>query len=241
MSEHSHILTVDDSAGTATSLVNALHSQFWDTEGVCSGVEALERVKQERFDCIVMNAEIHGGNGAELYWDIRNAQPDLPMLLTTAYTPEKSELAQTSNNEGLAASEMDFFLSFFSAVHEDHSVVIVDDDVRFSEVLEEVLGLRGYATRRISNPFFIMERLNPEAQVVLLDASLCGKSGGDVLREIRKQYPCTMMILLAECCEQTVPVIQAAVKIGAHTFIRSSCEFGGHFWQQNEGKHNSSR
>ncbi len=88
MSESLRILVVDDDPSTAKTLSDILRAIGHRAEMAQSGLEALARVKQATFDCLVSDVRMPGMNGVELYRAIKTHQPNLPTVLMTAYAAD---------------------------------------------------------------------------------------------------------------------------------------------------------
>ena len=89
MSESLRVLVVDDDPSTAKTLNDILRATGHRAEMAHSGLEALARVKQATFDCLVSDIRMPGMNGVELYRAIKAHQPNLPTVLMTAYAADR--------------------------------------------------------------------------------------------------------------------------------------------------------
>lgn len=222
MSEKLRILVVDDDRRMARTLVDILKVQGYEAEAAYSGPEALEEVKEKRFDCVVADIKMPEINGVELYKAIKEEQPDLPVVLMTAYSADK--LVTEGLEEGAIASltkplDINLLLSFFSSLAKGGSVVIVDDDPQFTRTLGDILRARGFAVSELSDPHGIVEMLRPDAQVVLLDMKLNNISGLEVIKEIRERHPHLAVVLVTGYREEMCPAIEAALKMNAYTCL----------------------
>jgi two-component system response regulator (stage 0 sporulation protein F) len=50
--------------------------------------DALEMVKETKFDCVLSDVKMPDTNGVELYKAIKKTQPELPVMLMTAYSED---------------------------------------------------------------------------------------------------------------------------------------------------------
>ncbi len=107
MSESLRILVVDDDDGMGQTLRDILKYKGYEVEIARSGADALTKVEaslnpsQARpFDCVLSDIRMPGLNGVETYKAIRAKQPDLPVVLMSAYLDD--DLVK----EGLAAGAM---------------------------------------------------------------------------------------------------------------------------------------
>ena len=97
-------------------------------------------------------------------------------------------------------------------------VLIVDDEKDFTELLSERLETRGFKTRIAFNGNEAISRLKEEnADVVLLDVMMPGKSGVETLKEIKNSWPITEVIMLTG--HGTVETAIEGMKLGAYDYL----------------------
>ncbi|MFQ5812271.1 MAG: response regulator [Anaerolineae bacterium] len=222
MSEKLRILVVDDDRRMAKTLVNIFQVKGHEAEAAHSGPEALEKVAEDSFDCVLTDIRMPEVNGVELYRAIKARRPDLPVVLMTAYSTDR--LVNEGLGEGAVAAltkplDINLLLSFFSSLRQERSIVIVDDDHRFCKTLGDILRARGFAVTQITDPHDVAGRVKPDGQVVLLDMKLNDISGLEVLEEIREQYPRLPVVLVTGYRQEMAPAIEAALKMQAYTCL----------------------
>ncbi len=222
MSETLRILVVDDDPSMARTLMNIFEVKGHTAEIAHSGAEALERVAQSLFDCVLSDIKMPEVNGVELYRAIRAQQPELPVVLMTAYASDS--LVRDGLEEGVVAVltkplDIGLLLTFFSFLCNERSVVIVDDDPLFCKTLGSILRMRGFAVSQIIDPYEVMEQLEEDTGVVLLDMKLNSINGFDVLQDIRMRHPHQPVILVTGYRAEMNSAIQAALKIGAYACL----------------------
>ena len=222
MREKLHTLIVDDDQRMAKTLLDILKVKGYEAELVHSGPEALEKVNKGRFDCVLTDIKMPQMNGVELYKAIKAEQPDLPVVLMTAYSTDK--LVEEGLEEGAIASltkplDIDLLLSFLSILRKERSIVIVDDDPRFCKSLEDILRMREFKVTHVTDSRDVMEMIEAEVHVVLLDMKMKEKSGLDILKEIRERYPQLPVILVTGFRDEMISSIEEAMKIGAYTCL----------------------
>ena len=230
MEDKLRILVVDDDRMMARTLVDILKVKGHKAEAVHSGSEALEKVTASLFDCVLTDIKMPEVNGVELYRAIKTRQPDLPVVLMTAYSTDR--LVEEGLEEGAIAAltkplDINRLLCFFSSLRKERSIVIVDDDPQFCKTLGGILRARGFAVTQVTDPHSVVERLGADGQVVLLDMRLNNISGLGVLREIREQHPHLPVVLVTGYREEMAPAIEAALKIGACTCLYKPLQIEG--------------
>ena len=220
MTEKPRILIVDDDPMMARTVRDILRLKGHEAEVAHSGPEALDKVRREDYDCVLSDIKMPGLDGVELYRAIKARQPDLPVVLMTAYAHD--ELVREGLEEGVIAVlpkplDLDLLLDFIASLRGERAVVIVDDDPQFYRTLGDILRPQGYAVRQITDPRAVVEQLEVKEQVVLLlDMKLDGLSGLDVLRQIREWHPHLPVILVTGYWEEMAPAIEAALKLSAY-------------------------
>ena len=217
-----HILVVDDDRRMAKTLVNIFQVKGYEVEAAHSGPEALEKVAGGRFDCVLTDIKMPEVSGVELYRAIKARQPDLPVVLMTAYSTDR--LVNEGLEEGAVAVltkplDINALLSFFSSLGRERSIVIVDDDPKFARTLGDILRARGFAVTQIIDPHSVVERVRANGQMVLLDMKLNSISGLEVLKEIREQHPHLPVVLVTGYRKEMAEAIEVALKIGAYTCL----------------------
>jgi DNA-binding NtrC family response regulator len=221
------ILVVDDDYNMAKTLSDILKITGYRVEMAQSGTEALDKVKEIPFDCVLSDIRMPGIDGIELYRGIKARRPDLPVVLMTAYTSH--HLVQEGLQEGVIAAltkplDIGLLLRFFSFLRGERAVIIVDDDAAFCQTLRKLLQMRGFAARSITNPHQVMENLRDLKDVVLLDVDLGDVSGIDVLHEIRSRYAHLPVILVTGHRVEMIPEIQESIETDAYTCLYKPIE-----------------
>ena len=222
MTEKLRILVVDDDRRLARTLVDILRVKGHQAEAAYSGPEALNRVKRERFDCVLSDIRMPERNGVELQRAIREAQPQAPVLLMTAYSSDR--LVQEGLEQGalaILAKPLDInnLLCFLSSLRRQQSVVIVDDDPAFCQTLGDILEGRGFAVSKLTDPSGVAESLDSDELAVLLDMKLNSIGGLEVLKDLRARYSRLPVILVTGYRQEMSAAIQAALEIGAYTCL----------------------
>jgi DNA-binding response OmpR family regulator len=80
----------------------------------------------------------------------------------------------------------------------DKSILIVDDDVDFSQELSEMLAAQGYAPDVINDGFAAYQQLlQKNYDLILLDFKMPGLNGIDLLKLVRKSKPLTKVLMVS--------------------------------------------
>ena len=216
------ILIVDDDRRMTSTLADILELQGYETTQAYKGHEALEKISQSNFDCVLTDVKMPGMNGAELSQAIREVQPGLPVILMTAYAAD--ELIHSGMQSGAAGVlnkplDIHQLLGFLASLSKEHIVTIVDDDHAFCDTLSDILERRGFRVTKINDAEMDVDQMMLNSQIILLDMKLNSRTGYDVLNDIRKGHPELPVLLVTGYRQEMAPAIEKALEFGAFTCL----------------------
>ena len=79
------ILIIDDEAAIRESLDTLLSLEGYAVESAVDGVQGLVRIDTRLYDLVLLDLALPGQNGLEVLAQIRERQPELPVIMITAY------------------------------------------------------------------------------------------------------------------------------------------------------------
>jgi len=83
------VLVVDDAGPVIILCVNVLQSLGYLVKGANRGESALDMIRSEHFDLMLLDYKMPGMNGFQVFAEARSLRPDMAFLLATAHaTPE---------------------------------------------------------------------------------------------------------------------------------------------------------
>lgn len=206
------ILVVDDDRQMVRTLRDVLERHEWKTAAAFSGEDAIAAAATTAFSAILMDVRMTGMTGVEAVGTIRRAQPNVPVVLMTAYAAH--ELLAQAERDGLLALlpkpiHWPTLLGLLEqAAHTSGGILIVDDDTEFLRTLSGVLAQHGHASlqaRTLEAAVTAMEETAPG--VVILDLKLDHLKPDDVVLAINGLNPATILIL----CSGYPDMIEQAV------------------------------
>jgi DNA-binding NtrC family response regulator len=91
------ILIVDDELIMRESLAGWLQRDGHETDTAASGEEALERLKDTRFDILLVDIKMEGMSGLDVLKQVKENDPDLAVVMITAYGSISSAIEAMKN------------------------------------------------------------------------------------------------------------------------------------------------
>ncbi|MEW6707859.1 MAG: response regulator transcription factor [Pseudomonadota bacterium] len=79
------LLLAEDDATLGSALVTALQREGWQVEWSTDGLDAYARLHGQRFDALLLDLGLPGLNGLDLLHRLRQTDPELPVIIVTAY------------------------------------------------------------------------------------------------------------------------------------------------------------
>lgn len=80
------ILIVDDEEELVHALVERLQLRGMDALGVVTGKEALERIRSEAFDVVLLDVKMPGLGGMKVIREIKDQYPRLQVIMLTGHS-----------------------------------------------------------------------------------------------------------------------------------------------------------
>lgn len=77
------VLLIDDEEELVSTLEERLMLRGIEVEGVTNGADAIGRVREKKFDVVVLDVKMPGIGGLEVMGRIRSEQPGIKFLLMT--------------------------------------------------------------------------------------------------------------------------------------------------------------
>ncbi|MBI5075921.1 MAG: response regulator [Nitrospirae bacterium] len=223
MGNRTKVLVVDDDQRMVRTICDILKVKGHEALAAYSGEEAVEKVRSDNPDCVLMDMKMPGLNGTETLSAIKALSPGLPVVLMSAYASEEQiACARQQGAYAVLAKPIDMgaIISFLSLLRKEDSVLIVDDDPGFCKTLGDVLTSRGYRVETEGDPNKVLGHMEQDYKlVVLLDLKLGNSDGLDVLKSIRTKYPTKPVVLVTGYKEDVGSSIEKGMKIGAYTCL----------------------
>jgi DNA-binding NtrC family response regulator len=228
MGEKTKILVVDDDRRMVKTICDILNVKGHEAIPAYTGEEAVEKVKSDKPDCVLMDIKMPGINGVEALKMIKGISPDLPVVLVSAYATEEVE-AEAKEQGAYAVLnkplDIQMVLSFLSLLRKEDSILVVDDDPAFCKTLKDIFQLRGFRVETELDPAKVLGHMEKDYKLaVVLDLKIGSANGLDVLKDIRAKYPSKPVVLVTGYGVEMADSIEKGYKIGAYTCLYKPVE-----------------
>jgi two-component system KDP operon response regulator KdpE len=90
---HGKILIVDDESSIRRALRNTLHGMGFTVDDASTGEEALQRVREEKYDVVLLDINMPGIGGIRACREMRKSLPRLGILMLTVRDSEEDKVA----------------------------------------------------------------------------------------------------------------------------------------------------
>ncbi len=188
------ILIVDDEIPARELLASYLEPEY-RTVLAASGAEAVKRAQELRPDAITLDVLMPGGSGFETLVALRKTPEtaNIPIIIVSIVDQKQV---------GFALGAADYLIkpirkpALLEAIRkhvlpegdDDATILLVDDDPKNLELLEETLRSAGYETQSVRSGARALEVLSSKlVSAVLLDLLMPGIDGFEVLRHVRRE------------------------------------------------------
>lgn len=228
MSDPLEILIVDDDLGMAETLGDILEAKGYQVRLASGGRQAIALLSSRPADVVLLDIKMPEMNGVEVLRRIRSLCPSALAVMMTAYA--LPDLIAEAEQEGVVAVlakplPLDRILEFLGRLAPAKTVFIVEDDQGFQTSLRDVLEAHGYTAVSAANADEAQETLRRfRPDVVLLDLRLPGKSGEELLHEIRTLNPGAAVLLMTGYAQEYQAVVARSLREGALVCLQKPFE-----------------
>lgn len=186
------VLIVDSEASARELLANYLGSEY-QVDMAQSAAEGLAKAKELCPDVIVLDVLMDNGDGFDVLTVLRKDPEtcDLPVIILSVIDRKRVGFALGATDYLVKPIRKSVLLETFnkhvpSRIDDDAAILLVDDDPRTLELLEQTLRPAGYETQSVRSGARALEVLSSKLiGAVMLDLLMPGMDGFQVIRYIR--------------------------------------------------------
>ncbi len=102
--EKKRILLVDDEEGIQLLYREEFEEEGFEVTTAYNGEEALEQFSQEPPDLVILDINMPGMNGIEVLRRMKEVNPNLPVILSSAYPEYKQDLSTWASEDYIVKS-----------------------------------------------------------------------------------------------------------------------------------------
>ena len=216
------ILLVDDEKEFVESLSERLGLRDLKVDVAYDGEQALEAVKEEEPDFMVLDLSMPGIDGLEVLRRVKKKYPDVQVVILTGHGSDKDEAE--AKRLGAAAYlekplDIDPLVGTLHKVHKKKlKVLLVDDEKEFVESLSERLELRNLDAKIAYDGEQALQAVKDGApDFMVLDLRMPGIDGIEVLRRVKKTNPDVQVVILTG--HGTDKEVKIAKKLGVVAYL----------------------
>jgi PAS domain S-box-containing protein len=188
------VLIVDDEEPARELLASYLEPEYRVAMAE-SGVEALKEAQRLRPDAITLDVMMPDSDGFETLVALRKnpATADIPVIILSIVDQKQVGFALGASDYLVKPVRKPALLATVrrhvpSLDGDDSSILLVDDDPKALELLQEALRSAGYETQGVCNGTRALEVLaNKVVGAILLDLLMPGMDGFQVIRHVRQE------------------------------------------------------
>jgi len=212
MSVQKTVLVVDDDARIRALLQETLTAAGYRALTADGGPEAMRRLTAEEVDAVIADIKMPEWDGLTLLDRIKSQWPDLPVIMVTAYADQEiRDRVQLGGADGFLAKpfridKLEEMLADVlstavqrsgAAARKIETVLIVEDDDEFRQILMEILPAMGYQPAEANDGESALEILaERQFDAVISDYMLPKMSGAELMRKIKEDSPQTIVIMI---------------------------------------------
>lgn len=206
------ILIVDDDANMVGTLSDILKLNGYASTGATSAEMALTLLGNQDFDCMITDVRMPGINGVDLFREVKKINPDMPVLLMTAYA--QTRLLSEALSEGILAI-LDKPLNLKKLIDSlkvlsMKNVVLIDDNESFCKVTSDILKQKGFNVTCISDPHNVNIAGDLSKYLVIIDLQLNSITGLDIFDQLKSTCEDLSAVLITGHRQKYVKALSAS-------------------------------
>lgn len=224
MSEKPRILVVDDNEEFCQNVTDILGLKDYEVAVAYDGFKALELVKQDGFDLVLMDVRMPVMDGVETFKKLKEMTPATPVIMATAYAVE--QLIREVLREGAFGAlhkPLDFnqvFELIERATPNGDLILVVDDDESLCANIEGVLSNKGHRVCVAYDGNTAIEKARENNfDIILIDLKLPALNGLETYLAIRDFRPKVTAIVITGYPQEMGNLAQQALRGNAYACL----------------------
>lgn len=194
------ILVVDDEVDACRNLQDILTDFGYRTDIAASAAEAVQLVRRQPYDVVLLDLKMPDVSGLSLYEQIRQCRSDAAAILVTAFaSPETQRQAVELGVSQVLSKPVDVprLIQEIGTTLDQPLLLIVDDDEDLRHSLSDLLRHHGFRVALAQGTDDAAEQLRErDFRLVLVDLKLAQGSGREVLELVKSKSPDSKTLLI---------------------------------------------
>lgn len=222
MTEKQRILIVDDNEEFCRSVADIMEIEGYETMSAYDGFKALELVKQNSFNLVLMDIKMPVMDGVATFKKIKELAPGTPVIMVTAFAVE--DLIREALREGAFGSlrkplDFDELLGLIAQATAANGamVLVADDDRDLCDSMKDVLDGKGYRVSTAYDGIMAVEQAQKNNfDIMLIDLKMPALNGLETYLKIRELRPNVVAIMITGYPKDMSNMAQQAVQENAY-------------------------
>ncbi|WP_159883242.1 hybrid sensor histidine kinase/response regulator [Paenibacillus puerhi] len=209
------ILLIDDESFNRELMERYLAKTGWTLAYADNGPDGLELARKLRPKVICLDILMPTMDGWSVLTELKNDPElaDIPVVIWSmasdrqlGYTLGVSDYLTKPVERDRLIRVMDKYI----AQHEEHEVLVIEDDAATSELMTKLLQKEGYAVAQADNGRVALEHMNKTLpSLILLDLMMPEMDGFQFITELRKQTTWTEVPIVVVTAKCLTPEVRA--------------------------------
>jgi len=222
------VLIVDDDDDIRANLADILEDMGYVTRTAADGTEAIRLVRENRHDVALVDYKMPGMDGLTLYHSIRQIRPEMATFLVTGFA--EAGVTEAALGAGIVhvidkPVDVPLILGRIAAVLNRTRVLVVDDDIDFTDGLWELLHQRGFRVAVAHDEAGAVRYLESSTcDVVLLDVVIGNGDPAKIMKSLFEKQADTH-VLLVTGLDLGDATVSKLLQDGAHGVCRKPVGF----------------
>jgi CheY-like chemotaxis protein len=239
------LLVVEDNEVQREAMIEFISDDSINTFGVGTIDEAIDEIKTDKYDAIIVDLTLDGKSGLQVCEYIKKNDLTLPIIVYTGKEltqEEESKIKQytdsivikTANSQNRLLEEVDMFLHRVKKStpevktvatddinFENKKIMVVDDDMRNTFVLVEILESRGAQVITATNGQEALDVLssNSDTNIILMDVMMPVMDGYEAIERIREDEKLKDIPIIAVTAKAMNKDKERCFEVGANDYL----------------------
>jgi len=201
MNMSKNILIVDDNMKFCESISEVLEMEGYRTESVNNGPAALDAIKGDGINLVLMDIKMPEMDGVDTFLKIKDISSDIPVILMSAYVVEdRIQIALRNGVFGVFNKPLHFerlLRSIKYSGSDGAMIMIADDDEALTSSLLDKLAEKGYQSIVAKDSDMAVDIANENrVDIIILDMKSQAIRGMETYSAIREIRPDVIVIIL---------------------------------------------